>query len=269
MKLMLNLIGAGAVALATTTPSHGAVSYNGWPVLAALAGMPPEWSDRNETKRERIERLKPWAHAIEHVARNNEERAALLALINHETMAASRIQWDKCRPDECGGPAKGLLQVQRDACVEAKQIYSMPPSPERFKLEARCAISVYRSSKKRCKGKNRLAVTDGLSGYRGVCRTTDGKLRTNTYLTMESVVGSGWPVAPHGWVRDSTPALPDRKTALARFRELDVAPGDFFKLPSGAGVLVEWHFHEFSGPISPKGWHVGFSLFYLPRNDNP
>lgn len=236
---------------------------NGWPVLDALVGMPTDWQDRNEGHRARSERLRPWAKAIEHVSSSAGDTAALLALIEHESMAAKRIQFDQCGSNECdGGKAKGLLQIQKNACTDALKIWSMPPTDERFVIEAKCALEVYWAAQKKCKGSNRRGATDGLSGYRGKCKTSDGILRTNTFLTMLDVVKNGWPDAPAGWIRNGKPSLKNRRDALERVKNLQAQPGDFIPLGDGDGALVEWHFHDFGGDVRPRGWHKGLSLYY-------
>ena len=236
---------------------------NKWPVLDALVGMPSDWQDRHESHSERSDRLRPWARAIEHVSSGPGDTAALLALIEHESMAAKRIQFDQCGAHECdGGKAKGLLQIQKNACKDAMKIWSMPPNDERFVIEAKCALEVFWEAQERCRGSNSRGATDGLSGYRGKCKTSDGVLRTNTFITMLDVVKNGWPKAPSGWQRDSKPTKEIRRAALARMKNLDAEPGDFIPLGDGAGALVEWHFHEFGGEVRPRGWHKGLSLYF-------
>lgn len=244
----------------TSCEALGSAPTNKGSALMILAGMTPDWGDRSESKEERIERLRPIAYAIEKASSSAHDTAALLAILNHESMAAKRIQFDQCRTGECGGGAIGLFQIESSACHD--KFHHLPPTPARWQREAECALTVFWEAKKRCKGKNASPITDGMSGYRGVCQTTDGALRTNTFHTMANVLANGWPRPPKGWQRDPKPKREDRVYALERMKELDAEAGDFFRLPTGAGVLVEWHFHDFGGPVSPHGWHKGLSLYF-------
>lgn len=236
-------------------------------VLGVLMGIPREWSDRSEPDEERRERFAPVRDAIEAASPDMGSTAALLALLHHESMGARRIQYDQCRPDECPGGALGLWQVQRNACPQAEQIFSLPPTAERLRLEAECALYVYWFAQRKCAGQNRTQYIDGMSGYRGLCKTTDGEMRGRTFEAFARVLVDGWPVAPSGWVRDPSPSRDDRKLANMRLSELNAEPGDFIKLPSGAGMLVEWHWHEWGGDASPRGWHHGLSLFAYGDRD--
>lgn len=241
---------------------------NGDSVLSCLTRTPPHWSDRDEPSAERLERMRPVSQAVETVTKDPDERAALLAILHHEGMLARYVLEDRCEDgprgkDECDeGKARGGFQLHREVCPA---VWEMGPSSERLKLEASCALEVYREALKRCWRIHRVAYAGGLSGYRGSCRTGDSTLRARTFEVYRSALVDGWPSAPRGWVRVRDPQRQDRRKALSLMASKRVQAGEWFTIRDGVAALAEWHWHDFGGEARPRGWHVGLSLYEVKR----
>lgn len=239
-----------------------AVTAQSSPVLDALHGTPRYSGDRHESWGELNDRLQQVEVAILAAAPTQELQAVLLANGQHESLWAGYVGRDECHlgppgarcGSEDGGPPKwiGYWQVAKSSCPEA---HRQPPSPERLIVEARCSVRIYAAAVERCKERN--PTSGGFAGYRGPCQTTDDERRLQTYKVMLDVLRRGWPQAPPGWARDPDPTREHRRRAQI----LQGRPGAFVELTPEVGALVEYHWHDPSGPHRPKGWHRGVSLF--------
>ncbi len=230
-----------------------------WPVFEAFTATPRAYADRNEDASQRNTRGKDITKAIELASPDTHTQTALLALADVESLFTHRIQVDKCLPDECdGGLARGIWQLQKSACP---QIWGMDPSFDRLKIEAECARDTYYAAIERCNESHPgRPYAAGLNGYRGPCKNSDDAIRQRAFKAYQGMLVDGVPKAPSGWVRDQDPKRAHRKKALQMIKTNTSKPGTFIRF-DGVGALVEWHWHDPSRHLTPKGWHVGLSLY--------
>lgn len=225
-------------------------------IYRTLTGIPRSWSDRELPAEEMRAHRQAIARAIGAAAQTPEERAALLAVGQHESHFSTRIGRDECAAGECdpdatGRPlARGVWQLHRAACEAA---WDAPPDFPRLVAEAHCAVIALHAAKAKCGGTWERAI----AGYRGSCKTGDTLLRERTYRTLLDVVQHGWPSAPAGWVM-ARPSRDDRRAHLSRLRTTDVRD---FVAEAGVGVLTDWHYHDPSSGKRPMGWHKGLTFF--------
>lgn len=250
-------------ALAPFLSAASAVFYGDeYRVLQALTGTPRSWSDRDEETEARNARLRDVSRAIDNAGATREERAALLAVGECETLWAGRIGRDECEkspaPDQRCDPDKngkaqalGYWQLHRSSCPEA---WGKPPTPERLLIETECAVRVLRMALRKCKTWER-AVT----GYRGYCELGDSVIRARSYRAYLHVLEHGWPKPPKGWQHAKRVARKDINLGVRRTNGAAVGAFAIFKPDMAA--FVEWHWHDPSGKVSPKGWHRGVTFF--------
>lgn len=226
----------------------------------ALTGAPDDWGDRDESGKDRANRMAHVTNAILFVTKQQDEQAALVATAHSETLLARRIGEDRCEqgppgqrcdPDKHGkAQARGYWQLHRSACPEA---WAMEPSSRRLRVEAACALRALRLARKRCGD-----WPSAIAGYTGSCDAPDKVFRARSYRTFFDVVMHGWPKPPKGWVYASGVTSRERRSVL---HLLNAEVHSWHLVRDDLAVLVDWHWHDPSGDKSPKGWHKGLSFF--------
>lgn len=232
-------------------------------VFKALTGTPRAWGDRNEPSLARNRRLLPVALAVSEIGGSFDERAALLAAGERESLWSARIGEDRCQtgpkdqrcdPDKSGNPqALGYWQLQRRACPAA---WKLTHGPDRLLIEADCSLRVLEWAKKRCGG-----WRNAISGYRGKCGLSDSVIRARSFDAYRYAVEHGWPRMAEGWTHAKR--VPRQRIAVGVKLTKRLGYGEFVEVPGEPrmAALVDWHWHDPSGDVSPKGWHRGVTFF--------
>jgi hypothetical protein len=150
-------------------------------ILTAMLNQPPAYVDRHESREERAKLLAPYAHVIDKVGRNIEEKAALVAQGLSETQGARYVLEGRChegpRGQRCDeGRARGFWQVH--PWCKATTIEG----------EARCVLSIMRSGKYRCQT-GWLGAFSATKGLAGACSADWARKRVSL---MQKIRASIW-----------------------------------------------------------------------------
>lgn len=147
------------------------------PTWLILTGLAPSRLDV-ETPAEREERLASAAYWCTTYARSYDELAACVTLGTLESRWAIYVWQGRCSDGPVGercdeGRARGPWQQHRAACPALWR--TEPGSPAAIQAGARCAVGLWRSARRRCRGRHpRGELAGGYAGYRGASCTWVG-----------------------------------------------------------------------------------------------